>query len=464
MKGLLVALAALILLAGCQAKQAYLKPLLEEQGEVYLYTQPFPQEADRLTFSIESVSAVRDGTPLPLSLSVHEFKGREMTRQRRIANGILPPGQYSGFLIKVTKATLRGEEGEADLLVPKEPVRVEAPFTIKSGKSLLLSLVFRYAESLNGVSFSPVFSSYVPSKPLTGVIGYVSNSAANNVTVFDKTDMQAVSFIATGRGPRGMAVDTFRKRAYVALSGDDGIDVIDVISGDVINRIRLNTGDSPQELALTPDGKTLLVINAGSNTVSFVNPVGLFEQSRINVDNGPASILLDHAGRRAFVFNTISNTISVIDIPNRAVITTIATDPGPLRGQENVRGDRLYVVNELSPYMTVYDAQTFTVIKRVYVGYGMSSIKVDTNNDFIYVGMKNGPTVQVFDPFALAPIDYINTGGGVDYMTIDGEKNNLYMLSHDSSTISIFNVVSRKAVTGIDVGESPYWVTMMGER
>ncbi len=464
MKGLLVTLAAVMLLAGCQAKQAYLKPLLEENGEIYLYTQPLPQEADRLTFSIESVSALREGASLPLSVSVHEFKGREMTRQRHIADGILPPGEYSGFLIKVKKATLRGEEGEADLLVPKDPVRVDAPFTISRGRSLLLSLVFKYSESINGVSFKPVFSSYAPAKPLTGVIGYISNTAANNITVIDKTDLEAKSFLATGRGPKGIAIDASRRKAYVALFGDDGIDVIDIVSGDVINRIRLNTGDNPQELVLTPDGKTLLSVNAGSNTVSVVNPVGLFELSRINVDNGPSSILLDRTGRRAFVFNTISNTISVVDIPGRTVTTTISTDPGPLRGQQNVKGDRLYVINELSPYMTVYDAQTFTVIKRVYVGFGMSSIKVDTTTDFIYVGTKSGPTVQVFDPFAFSPVDFISTGGGVDYMAIDGEKNNLFMLSHDSPTISIFNLVSRRLVSEIDVGESPYWVTMMGER
>ncbi len=464
MKDLIIVFVSFFLLAGCQAKQAYLKPVLETEGEVYVYTQPFPQEAGRLTFSIESISAVRDSAETPLSLLIKEFRGSEMTRQRLIADAILPPGQYSGLMIKVSKATLKTEEGEADLLVPKEPVRINAPFTVTKGKSLLLSLAFKYPESLTGVSFSPFFSAYVPSKPVTGVIGYVSNTAGNNITVFDKTTMQAVSYIATGREPKGIAIDPARKRAYVALYGDDGIDVIDVLSGDVINRIRLNIGDNPQELALTPDGKTLLTVNAGSNTVSFVNPTGLFEISRINVDNGPTSILLDRTGRRAYVFNTIANTMSVIDIPNRAVITSIATDPGPLRGQQNIRGDRLYIVHELSPYMTVLDPQGFTIIKRVYVGFGMSSIKVDTNTDFIYVGRKGGPTVDIFDPFAFTPVDFIRTSEGADYMTIDGEYNNFYMLTHDRPTISIFNLISRRAVSEIDVSDSPYWVTMMGER
>ncbi len=65
------------------------------------------------------------------------------------------------------------------------------------------------------------------------------------------------------------------------------IEVIDLQSHTIINRIRMNTGDKPSEAALTPDGRTLLVVNGGSNTVSFIDPASNFETSRINVGNRP---------------------------------------------------------------------------------------------------------------------------------------------------------------------------------
>ncbi len=453
-------------LLGCEATISRLKAPLEEEGEVYLYLQPFPQEAERLRFTVEGVSVLSsDGRSFPLSLSFREIKGRDLRRQRLLASGRLPPGSYSGLSFQAKDAFLKVEEGEAALLVPEKPVKIDFPFNVSRRKARVLSLTFKYKESIPaGFSLSPVFSVLIPAMPLVSLMGYVTNYGSHNITVFDKRVKQAVSVIVTGRGPAGMALDPARRRAYVALTGDDTIEYIDVLAGDVLNRIRLNTGDHPQEVALTPDGKTLLSANSGSNTVSFIDPISLLELTRINVGRGPNSILLDRTGRRAFVFNTISSTLSVLDVPNKALITTISTDPGPLRGQLNRRGDRLYVIHELSSYFTVLDPNLLSVVGRFRAKMGLNAIKVDTNTDLIYLGKKNDPVVEAYDPFSFFPVDYVNTGGGINYMTIDGEENNLYMVNSETKSVMIFNLISKKMVAEFDVGENPYWVTMMGER
>jgi YVTN family beta-propeller protein len=284
------------------------------------------------------------------------------------------------------------------------------------------------------------------------------------MTVFDKKLRQVVGVIATGAGPAGMALDQRLKKVYVALSGEDAIEVIDITAQEIINRIRLDTGDRPQELALTPDGRSLLVVNNGSNSVSFVDPVSLFELTRINVGNGPNSILIDPRGRRAFVFNTLSSTITVLDIPLKAVITTLSTDPGPLRGQFNRRGDRLYVIHEFSSFLTVIDPTSLSLIRRFPVRMGMSSIKVDTMTDLVYLGRKNEVVVEVYDPFSFVSVDVIRTGGTISYMAVDGEESNLYLVNPELRRLMVSNLVSKRIIYEIDVGEGPYWVALMGER
>ncbi len=451
---------------GCQAAISRLKPPLENEGEVYLYLQALPQEAERLRFTIEGVSALSsDGRTFPLSLSLQEIKGRDLRRQRLLASGPLPPGNYAGLLFKVKNAILTVEDGEAALFIPEEPARIDFLFSLNKKKAQVLSLTFKYQESVRGgFSFIPVFSVLIPARPLTSLTGYVTNQGSNNIIVFDKRLNQAASVIVTGRGPAGMALDPTRRRAYVALTGDDTIEYIDVAAGEVFDRIRLNTGDRPQEIVLTPDGKMLLSANTGSNTVSFIDPISLLEISRINVGKSPNSIVLDRTGRRAFVFNTLSSTISVLDLPNKALITTISTDPGPLRGQLNRRGDRLYVIHELTSYLTAIDPNSLSVVGRFKVRMGMNSIKVDTNTDLIYLGRKSDTVVEAYNPFSFVPVDYVKTGGGTNYMTIDGEVNNLYLVNAESKNLMVFNLNSKKMVAEMDVGEGPYWVTMMGER
>jgi YVTN family beta-propeller protein len=373
---------------------------------------------------------------------------------------------YTGFSFKARKAILKGEDGEADLLVPDVPVRTDFPFTVIRKRAYVVSLTFNYGESISkSFSFSPVFSASVPAKPIIGLAGYVTNTGSNNITVFDKRLGQVVGVIATGRGPAGMVLDQRARRIYVALSGEDAVEVIDVTGGEIINRVRLSQGDRPQEMALTPDGKFLLTVNAGSNTVSFIDPLSFYELGRINVGNGPHSILIDpNTGRRAYVFNRLSATISVLDIRNRGLVATLTADPGPLRGQFNRRGDRLYVIHELSSYLTVIDHSSLSTLKRFQVKIGMNSIKVDNRTDLVFLGRKNDIAVEVYDPLSFVPVDIIRTGGTIAYMTIDGEENNLYLVNEDKKSLMVSNLVRKRTVYEIDVGERPYWVVVMGER
>jgi YVTN family beta-propeller protein len=450
-------------------KSAFLKPAAPEgkdNGEVFLYAQPFPQEADRLRFSIDTVFAVRDdGMELPLSLSLSEFKSRDMKRQRLIASGWLPPGHYTGFSFKVRDASLEVEEGEANLLVPDSPVTAGFQFEISREKSYVMWLKFNYIQSINrGIGFSPSFSVFLPERPVAGLIGYVANYDSNNITVFDKKSMQVIGTITAGKGPSGIAIEKDLRRAYVTLAGDDTVDVIDMTSGEVINNIKLSPGDNPREPALTPDRRLLLTVNSRSDTVSVIDPSSLFELTRIPVGNGPHSIVIDPAGRRAYAFNTISSTISVIDLASRSVAATISTEPGPLRGQFNREGNRLYVVHEWSSYVTVIDPFSLSVLSRVRVGIGVNTLKLDTRTNLLYVSKKDDALIEVYDPISSFPVDYIKGEGSASYMTIDSEENNLYLVIPETQAVVIVDIISKKVIAAIDVGRKPGWVTMMGER
>ncbi len=461
-----VLILSLLIVSGCQSMALQPKPALENEGEVLIYLQPLPQEADRLRFSLEGISAVReDGADFPLALSVQDFARAEMKRQRLVATGRLPEGTYSGLLFRVKGASLKTDEGEAALLIPEAPVKRDFLFKVERKKALVLSLALQYAESItDGIHFTPAWLVAIPLRPLVGLTGYVSNYGFNAVTVFDKVKQEVTGVIATGNGPQGMVLDKSRNRLYVALSNDDAVEVVDVAEGVTLARIRLIQGDSPGELALTPDGQTLLAVDTGSDTVSVIDTTARVEIGRIAVGKRPHSILLDKTGRKAYVFNALSNGISVIDVPGRAVMGTIATGPEPVRGQFNRAGDRLYVAHAEYPYLFVVDPVSFSIVRREFIGTGVRSLKVDTMTDLLYLGKKNDTMVGIYDPLTFNAVDYIATKGPVDYMTIDGEGNNLYLVIAEKKKVMIVNLINTRSVSEIDAVDRPVWVTMMGER
>src|SRR4030042_1775473 len=109
----------LLFLLGCQASLSRLRPPLEEEGELYLYIQPFPQEADRLRFTIDDISVVSgEGKEIPLEIRLDELKSSETRRQRLLAHGHLPAGVYVGISFRIKKAILKVEDVESALLLP----------------------------------------------------------------------------------------------------------------------------------------------------------------------------------------------------------------------------------------------------------------------------------------------------------------------------------------------------------
>ena len=455
------------LLTGCQPTvQHSLRPTLDDQGELQLYLQPFPQEAEKLRFSLQSIAAVKtDGTLVEFPLALNQFRGSELKRQRIFAAGQLPPGNYTGLSLTVENAFLQGEEGEAALVVSKEPYFLEFPFQIHQGKELLLTLRFSYGRSVSeGVAFSPGFSIFLPERLVDKLVGYVANEQSDTITIFDRKALQVVGAIATGAEPKSVALDRVRRRAYVVLSGANSVALVDVSQHAIIDRLRLSVGDEPVKSALTPDGNLLVTANFGSNTVSLIEPLSMMETARIRVGDGPSSVLIDQTGRRAYVLNRWSGTVSVIDLANRLLAATLPVGPEPMDGAFNRVGDRLFLIHARSPYLTVIDPVALTVLPQGMVGRGSSGIVMDRRTNLLYIAKKLEGTVEAYDPLALFSVRSIRVGEEVGELAIDDELGNLYIALPKTGRVAVYNLLGRKMVTTIEVGKAPCGITLMGER
>ena len=94
--GILVSLLAGVLLTSCATAPGRVRPPLEDEGQVFLYLRPFPREADRLSFTLSGLAAVRDdGQEVPISLRTTEFRPTGSGRQQLLGEGILPQGAYA---------------------------------------------------------------------------------------------------------------------------------------------------------------------------------------------------------------------------------------------------------------------------------------------------------------------------------------------------------------------------------
>ena len=466
-KGTYSTLVLLFLLASCLPEGSTPKPALTSQGEAVLYLQPMPQEAQNLRIIIQRISAIgTDGMEVPFDLSFKELQGKDFTgRQRLLATVILPPGSYTGISVEVDKALVQTEEGEMALFVPEEPVIAQRLFKVERGKASALFLTFSGSGAVtSGITFTPSFALETSSRQLINLVGYVSNSASNLISVFNKKTMLVVDAIATGSGPKGIALDQRRIRAYVAVSGDDTIEAYNVFTGRLIGKALLNFRDHPVDLGLTPDGKTLVSVNHDSNTVSIIDAISLLRLETIKVGERPTSVVIDPSGFKAYVMNTLSSTISVIDLTQRTLTVTLSVEGDPLQGAFNSAGDKLYVVSRNSPNLSVIDPARLTITDRIFTGTGARSIKVDVRTGLILVGKEFGREITIVDPSTSMFVDTIEVGGQAGFMTIDGQENTLFVSVPDKGIVQKLNLTSKRIMGEIDVGAEPDEVVVIGER
>jgi len=461
-----VALFALVLV-GCTPQFVPVEaPLGSNEGALFLYLQPMPQEAHLLEFSITGISAIReDGGSVRLIQFFDDVRCKQLlNQQKRLATVRLAPGLYKGLSLEFGTASLDGEAGKEPLLVPDAPLFVEQEFTVvrKRARSLFLALAPE-KQVTKDRQFAPTFFLVKPHKQLTSLLGFVTNSGKNLVTVFNKMTMEVVDIIATSSGPKGIALDQRKGWVYVALAGDSAIEVIDVSTLELTGRIPLNFSDEPVEIALSPDGRTLVTANTGSNTMSIIDTNSLREVGRVSLPWEPTSVVVGRSNADAFVTHSMSNAVSKIDLERRAIRGTQIFEESPVRAAPSKDGNRLYIITANSPDLLVVDPGSLALIERIFVGLGATSIKVDSKSGLAYVGNKAG-SIAVINPLASMFVDSFKVRGDVVFVNIDNDQNALFAVLPESNTLQKLDLGSKRDLGVIELEEGAYAVSIMGER
>ena len=99
---------------------------------------------------------------------------------------------------------------------------------------------------------------------------FVSNRLDDSVSVVDVATHRVTATIEVGDEPHGVLVDRPGKYLYVLNAAIDNISVIDLATLTEVKR--LSASRSPWDLALSPDGQTILVTNVLSRYTGDRNP------------------------------------------------------------------------------------------------------------------------------------------------------------------------------------------------
>ena len=290
--------------------------------------------------------------------------------------------------------------------------------------------------------------------------------------------------IEVGAAPHGIRFSPEGDTAYVALSGDGQIGVVDLAGGAVV--ARWDAGSTPLDLVRIADGwlvsqfrdSTLIKLDDDGRVVadavwqvgsgpSLFSPATVRDRSWITaefadrlwvVDANSGMPIVSHAtgdrpypadvmwdGSHAFVPNLDESTVSVIDLLNAETDATVDVCPGPPGGALTPDQVTYIVACGGSAELVFVNTASFAVTGRISEGLGPRPFSVVVPGDGRYAVVNNagGNTVSVVDLESRAVVQTLEVGA-----------QPIVVRAHpDGERVFVANEVSGTLVELVPVGE-----------
>jgi len=431
-------------------------------GQIVVYLKGFYKPSLDITFNLTAMNLVAKNGEIieimntPLKINSMAVAGNQIL----IAEKLLPTGKYKKIQFIIKEAEIKRQKEISNLALPSI-IEVDVDITIRENKCSSLFLEWNPdASFIEGYFFKPFFTVRYETPQLSTTAIYVTNEESNNITVIDRHLDEVVATIMVGKNPRGIATSLSKEhvRVYVANAGSNSISVINPLINDVENEIPLKFGAKPEAITVSSAfyGKELIfVANYGSNTVSIFDASTYQQIEEINVGNGPIAIAADPP----------------VDIISQSKF--LSFEEVNLWKDYRKRYLNVYVANKNSKNVSIlkFDILRNKVqeVINIEVGWSPVAFFLDYHRGKLYVANYDSDELSVIDILEIikgnkASIKSItNIGVSISGVVSDDEFDRIYLLKNSevlvikplSEISGLTKTIHALTIESVKVGKSP---------
>ena len=201
--------------------------------------------------------------------------------------------------------------------------------------------------------------------------------------------------IGVGAVPKFVAVSPDGKFLVVSNWCSFSASVVDLATNTEVKQIPL--GPYPRGVVITPDSRTAYVAVMGTTNIARID-LGSFGVSWISdVGTGPRHLVLSPDGANLYATLNREGRVAKIDPVNGVVQTKVTTGQAPRSMAISADGKHLYVVNYESGTMSTLDATTMAKVADVKTGFHPIGITYDRATGNVWVANYTG-SIMIFAP------------------------------------------------------------------
>jgi DNA-binding beta-propeller fold protein YncE len=284
------------------------------------------------------------------------------------------------------------------------------------------------------------------------------------VSVIDPVTFKTLKRVPTGKEPHHLYLTPDEKSVIVANAGGNSLTFMDPATGDVQRTLR-NIVD-PYHLRFSPDMKWFVTAANRLNHVDIYrwqpqdSATPLVLAKRIPTGKVPSHLAIDSKSTVAYVSVQDSNQLMAIDLATQTPRWTVSTGKMPadlfllpddrtlLLG---LTGDKVVQVWDVA-------ANPAKLIKQIPTGAGAHAFRARGDKRHVFVSNRVANTISMIDMQSLSVVADLPGPGGPDCMEVLADGRTLLVSSRWARKLSFVDIETRKLVRQVDVGSSPHGV------
>ncbi|MGQ0571632.1 MAG: YncE family protein [Armatimonadota bacterium] len=227
----------------------------------------------------------------------------------------------------------------------------------------------------------------------------------------DPAAMKVVRRIRLGTGPGFSVVLTPDRRLALAdVAGDNRLAVIDTKSSKVVRQIP--TGLFPCDLDRIADGRFAYVPERDQNTVAMIEMQSLRVVKRFDMGKHtePHMLRVSPDNKTVWVMNGMANSLVVLDARTLEPIAKTAMGKVPVTLAFSPDSQFAYISHFSDNFISVVDTRTFKEVSRIKVAQGLAVVAFRPDGKFAYVTAMSANAVAVIDTATLKVVRKVPAG------------------------------------------------------
>jgi YVTN family beta-propeller protein len=297
---------------------------------------------------------------------------------------------------------------------------------------------------------------------------YITNTKSGSVSIIDTNTLEVVGTIALGPGkPNRVVFQPDGKLAWVVYDKSHDLGVIDAETRKLMRRLKI--GGNPYNLAFTPDGRRLYVLDWSSDTSN--DEVIVYDlqaekiDGRVEVSTWPAHGVFSRDGRLFYVSGESAGDVTVIDTAKREIVGRIVHGGGDAMGLAlTADGKLLYAAAGENKAILKIDTATNRAVGTIPMPGIVHESTLTLDGKFLYVTLRKANKVVVVRTEDDKIVATVPQRGYPDLVTMEPTGRYALVTNRHADLVAVIDLKTHAQIRTIPVGKAPHGMALRPTR